>query len=185
MNIYVFWKEQDDSIVKDTIFPIQTHSNNIVEIKTWKENLEDCDGIFTSKEHNFKLWIKTADCAAIVFEDDNYYGILHSGWRWLVNWIIEKMLEKFDNPKVFVAPFLKEFEIQKDFCYNAIYQKFQDRFFEEKNDKIIFHFEKAVKSVLPENAVFDTRDTYDDLDFYSHRRWRNNWQNNITIVENS
>jgi len=34
------------------------------------------------------------------------------------------MLEKFENPEIFVAPFLKKFEIQKDFCYDEIYKKF-------------------------------------------------------------
>jgi len=34
------------------------------------------------------------------------------------------MLQKFDNPEIFVAPFLKSFEIQKDFCYDLIYDKF-------------------------------------------------------------
>jgi hypothetical protein len=34
------------------------------------------------------------------------------------------MLENFNDPEIFVAPFYKKFEIQKDFCYEAIFEKF-------------------------------------------------------------
>jgi len=186
MQIKIYNKpeqEKNPDFLKWVIIPNQPHSNNIVEIITWKEELSNCDGIFTSKKNNFKLWIKTADCAAIVFEDEKYYGIVHAGWRWLVNWIIEKMLEKFDNPKIFVAPFYKKFEIQKDFCYDEIYKKFQDKFFEIKEEKIIFNFEKALKSILWKDAVFDVRDTFEDKSFYSWRREKTS-KRNYTILEN-
>jgi len=93
--------------------------------------------------------------------------------------ILEKMMEKFDNPEIFVAPFLKKFEIQKDFCYDLIFNKFWEKFFEthpqplsckEGGIKIIFNFENALKSILWEKAIFDERDTLKDKDFYSYRR---------------
>jgi hypothetical protein len=34
------------------------------------------------------------------------------------------MLENFESPEIFVAPFYKKFEIQKDFCYDSIVKKF-------------------------------------------------------------
>jgi hypothetical protein len=43
------------------------------------------------------------------------------------------MLEKFHSPYVYVAPFLHKFEIQKDFCYDMIYNKVKDKFFEFDN----------------------------------------------------
>ena len=132
MKIKIYSKskqEKNPNFLENVIVPDQTHSNNIVEIITWKEDLIDCDGIFTSRKNNFKLAIKTADYSAIVFYDEKKYWIIHAGWRWWVNWIIEKMLEKFDNPEIFVAPFLKSFEIQKDFCYDLIYEKFWDKYF--------------------------------------------------------
>ena len=192
-------KEQEDYkqgvfsplfFLENVIVPNQTHSNNIVEIKTWKENLENCDWIFTAypqplpcKEggKSFKLGIKTADCSAIVFEDEKNYWIIHAGWRGAVNWIIEKMLEKFENPKIFVAPFLKKFEIKKDFCYEAIYEKFWDKFFEEKEQKIIFDFESCLKSLLWEQAIFDERDTLEDENFYSYRRNKTK-KRNYTVI---
>ena len=197
-------QEKNPNFLENVIIPDQTHSNNIVEIITWKEDLTDCDGIFTSRKNNFKLAIKTADCSAIVFYDEKNYWIIHAGWRWWVNWIIEKMLKKFDNPEIFVAPFLKSFEIQKDFCYDLIYKKFWDKYFEEKSrdvallhlynekeklphlynedNKIIFNFEKALKSLLWTKANFDKRNTLEDEDFYSWRRDKTNWRN-YTIIE--
>lgn len=74
------------------------------------------------------------------------------------------MLQKFDNPEIFVAPFLKSFEIQKDFCYDLIYDKFWDNFFckdvamlhlYKKENKIIFNFEEALESILPINILWN------------------------------
>jgi len=186
MQIKIYSKleqKQNSDFLKWVIAPIQTHSNNIVEIISWEENLENCDGIFCSREKKFKLGIKTADCSAIVFWDQKKYWVVHAGWRWLVNWIVEKMLQNFKNPEIFVAPFYKKFEIQKDFCYEAIFEKFWDKFFEEKNWKIIFDFENALKSILPKNAVFDKRDTFLDENFYSWRREKTS-KRNYTVVEN-
>jgi len=191
-------QEKNHNFLENVIVPNQTHSNNIVEIKTWKENLENCDWIFTSKKNNFNLGIKTADCSAIVFEDEKNYWIIHAGWRGAVNWIIEKMLEKFENPKIFVAPFLKKFEIKKDFCYEAIYEKFWDKFFthpqsipckegcrdvlqKHLEQKIIFDFESCLKSLLWEQAIFDERDTLEDENFYSYRRNKTK-KRNYTVI---
>ncbi len=197
MEIKIYSKPEqikNPSFLQNVIIPNQTHSNNIVEIKTWKEDLTNCDGIYTKIENNFKLAIKTADCTAITFIDKKYYWIIHAGWRWWINWIIEKMLERFDNPEIFVAPFLKSFEIQKDFCYDAIFEKFWDKYFSrdvallhlynpdiEYYEKIIFNFEKALKSILWDKAIFDERDTYFDDNFYSWRREKTG-KRNYTII---
>ena len=186
MKILVYWKkeqQENPNFLEDLILPIQTHSSNIVEIKTGKEDLNNCDGIFTKRTNHFKLWIKTADCAAIVFYDDKHYGILHAGWRWYVWNIIEKMLKKFHSPYVYVAPFLHKFEIQKDFCYDIIYNKVKDNFFEFNNWKIIFNFKQALKNILPKNAIFDERNTFEDENLYSWRKNKTD-KRNYTIVLN-
>jgi copper oxidase (laccase) domain-containing protein len=54
---------------------------------------------------------------------------------------------------------------------------------ENKEWKIIFNFENALKSILWEKAVFDERDTLKDKDFYSYRRNKTE-KRNYTIVEN-
>lgn len=153
MNIKTYGPDEKWS--NSVILPIQTHSNNIVEIVTGNEDLSNCDGIWTRFHQPpllrgyFELGIKTADCAPIVFWDDNAYGIVHAGWRGLCNGIIEKMLANFEDKSsdpgvnsfndkiqprgqifnIWIGPILPKFEIQKDFCYDEIYAKFGDQFF--------------------------------------------------------
>jgi copper oxidase (laccase) domain-containing protein len=52
-----------------------------------------------------------------------------------------------------------------------------------KENKIIFDFEKALKSILWDKAVFDERDTLEDNDFYSWRRDKTG-ERNYCVVEN-
>ena len=174
IKIFDLHSQGNKHSLDNAIFPIQTHSNNITEIKTGKEDLQNCDGIITSNKNNFSLGIQTADCAAICFYDDDKYGIIHAGWRGLVNGIIEKMLDNFVNPEVFISPILNEFEIQKDDCYKQIKHKFGDKYLYVKkvNNKniIIFKFLEAIKSILPKNAVFDLRDTFKNINLASWRR---------------
>ena len=182
MKITLYNKtNQFKGFLDGVLVPAQPHLANIVEIKTWKEDLSQADGIFTSRKNNFKLGVKTADCSAITMYDENFYWVVHAGWRGLVLGIVEKMLEKFENPTIYVAPFYKKFEIQKDFCYDMIEKKFWKQFFEEKDWKILFDFQWALKSVLPSNAVLDKRDTFFDKDFYSWRREKTKKRNYITL----
>lgn len=186
IEIKIYSKSQqikNPNFLNWVIVPNQTHSNNIVELISWEENLENCDWIFSLRKNNFKMWIRTADCTAITFYDEENYWIIHAGWRWLINWIIEKMLEKFNNPEIFITPFLKTFEIQKDFCYDLIFEKFWDVFFETQQNKIIFNFDEALKNILGDKAIFDKRDTLQDSDFYSYRRDKTDKRNYI-IIEN-
>ncbi len=182
------------------ISPTQTHSNNIIEIKTGSENLENCDGLFVSLPsclrgvntienqrgdilESYLLTIKTADCAPIVFISKNKFGVIHAGWRGLCGNIIENMLENFSekNIQIYVGPILPRFEIQKDFCYEKIQQKFGNKFFEIKNENIFFNFKEALKSILPPQTIFDERNTFEEKNLAS---WRENKtdKRNFTIV---
>jgi len=185
IKIFGLQSQENKNFLHNVIFPIQTHSNNIIEIKTGKEDLQNCDGIITSNKNNFSLGIQTADCAAICFYNNENYGIIHAGWKGLMGGIIEKMLDDFVNPKVFVSPILNEFEIQKDDCYEQIKNKFGDKYFYIKKTKnkdiIIFKFLEAIKSILPRNAIFDSRDTFKNTDLASWRR-DGSGKRNYTII---
>ncbi len=151
--------------------PVQIHGPNIIEVVSGDENLNNCDALLTSNS-KFKLGIKTADCASVCLGDGERIGIIHIGWRGLVSGVYEKAekLFKKENLEVFVGPFLRSFEIQKDFCFDQIFAKFGDRFFVYKGDKIIFDFKSALQSILPLNTFFDVRDTKSDLSLPSNRR---------------
>lgn len=153
------------------IIPILAHGSKIIEIITGEEDLKNCDAIFT-KSGKFILGIKTADCASVCFDDGDNIGIAHIGWAGLCTDLVDKMLENFnkDNLLIFISPFLSEFEIQKDFCYEEILMKFGEEFFDYKESKIYFNFKKALLSILPKEVILDERNTKDDLSLPSNRR---------------
>jgi len=162
----------------DLIYPPYPliHGDKICEIITGQENLVGFDGLFTSNK-KFKLGISSADCAAIFFKNSQKFGVIHAGWRGLCGNICENMMQIFQQDQedfeVFVSPILDNFEIKKDFCHNQILAKFGNKFFEniKKSEKITFNFKAALKSILPENAKFDGRNTLKSPDLYS---WREN-----------
>lgn len=153
------------------ITPVQVHGSNFVEIITGEENLDNCDALIASSK-KFKLGIKTADCASVCIGDGQKIGIIHIGWRGLCDGLYEKVSSLFnnDNLEVYVGPFLHSFQIQKDYCYDAIIKKFGDKFIQNSPDGMSFDFQGAVKSILPKSAVFDERNTKDDLTLPSNRR---------------
>lgn len=170
---------------KKIIIPEQVHGNKIVEVVTGKEDLSETDGVyarFNDSGERILLGIKTADCAPVVFWDDEKYGVVHVGWRGLVNGMVENMLQLgHSNPLgVWVGPMLPVFEIQKDDCYAKIQEKFGLDFFREEEGRIFFHFKEALKSLLP-MAEFDDRSTFEDKSFASWRRDQDD-RRNVTIV---
>ncbi|MDQ3075705.1 MAG: polyphenol oxidase family protein [bacterium] len=160
-----------EAVPKNILLPKQCHGDNIVEVVTGDEDLFNCDALIT-KNRSTLLGIRTADCAPVCFSDGEYIGIAHIGWRGLCLGLIEKMLGKFkrENLEVFGGPFNHSFEIKKDFCYEEIKAKFGEKFFVENEGQITFLFKDAIMSLLPEQAEFDSRNTFSDPSLPSFRR---------------
>lgn len=169
----------NEELPERLILPNQTHSTRIIEIVTGNEDLTECDAVW-SRDFSKILGVKTADCAPIVSWEEDRFGLLHAGWRGFVNGITENMLDVFKNPQVFVGPFLPQFEIQRDFCYEEIKSKFGEKFFYEENQKLWFDFRKAIKSVLP-MAEFDGRNTQTIESLASWRRDKS-VERNVTVI---
>jgi hypothetical protein len=180
MHIHVYPPE--NPLPGNIILPLQCHGTSILEVVSGTEDLSQCDGLWTINP-SFTLGVKTADCAPVCFYEKGKIGILHAGWRGLVAGICEKMLELFPDTgrKIFIGPLLSEFEIQRDFCYEAISEKFGDKFFDQRAGKIIFRFKDALSSVLP-GAEFDPRSTYDDTTLASWRRDKVKKRSNVTVI---
>ena len=160
-----------EEVPKSVILPQQVHDAAIVDIRTGHEDLHSCDALVT-KNREFSLGIKTADCAPVCFSDGTKIGIAHVGWRGLCLGLIEKMIEQFGSKTlvIYVAPFLDSFEIQKDFCYEQITEKFRESFIEHQSDRTLFHFKDVIVSKLPSQTLYDSRDIATSLSFPSHRR---------------
>ena len=155
----------------DVLIPQLFHGSNIIEIVNGNEDLSNCDAIFT-KNKNFKLGIKTADCAAVCYSDGKTIGIAHIGWLGLCTNLNVEILKKFNESKIeiFISPFIHRFEVKKDFCYDKLKVNFEN-FFEYEDSKIYFNFKKALLSIMPEGlVVLDERNTLEDLSLPSHRR---------------
>lgn len=162
--------------------PKQVHGTKIVEIVTGREDLSDCDGLIT-KDLSLTLGIATSDCAPICFFDGKTLGIAHVGWRGFCEGMIEKMLAYF-NPsslEIYVGPFMHNFEVKKDFCYDAILNKVGEDYFEH-GEIIKFNFKKAVQSLLPNQALFDERNTFVSPIFPSYRRDKKA-RNFLTVIK--
>jgi copper oxidase (laccase) domain-containing protein len=168
----------NETVPLNLILPQQSHSPKVVKIETGLEDLKDCDGLWTDNSAVL-LGVKTADCAAICIWNDTQFGMVHAGWRGVVNGAVENLLSKFEtglefgdrspNLNVWVGPLLPRFEIQKDDCYEQIKQKFGERFFSVEKNQLYFEFKKCLQSMLPE-AQFDERSTFTDLSLASWRR---------------
>ncbi len=179
MQTKIYLKRED--VPEGVILPGQVHGDKIVEIISGNEDVSACDALFT-KNHNFSLGARTADCAPICFSDGEMIGIAHVGWRGLCLPLIENMLKNF-NPEtleIFVGPFNDYFEIKKDFCFDQIQEKFRNPFFFEKEGKITFLFKDAIMSLLPKHIKFDQRNTYQDVTLPSFRR--DNTQDRLVTV---
>ena len=79
---------------KEIIFVNQIHSSKIFIFDNIYPNDIKADGIIT-KNKNVLLGILTADCAPIILLGNEYFGILHVGWRGLLSNIILNAVNLF------------------------------------------------------------------------------------------
>ena len=108
---------------KNFLTPNQTHSTNIIFSNT-PGNFDNCDGVFTSNP-KIICSIKVADCMPIFFahQDVSFYGVVHAGWKGLVDGILLQVstllkkkkykLNKFD---ILIGPSIQNccFEVSSD-----------------------------------------------------------------------
>ena len=56
------------------------------------------------------------------------------------------------------------------FCFDKIKEKFGEKYLYEKDGKLTFSFKDAIMSLLPEQTIFDSRNTFTDISLPSFRR---------------
>ncbi len=153
------------------VIPHQCHGTRLVRVINGSEDLTDCDALSTTNR-DLVLGVLTADCTPICFADKEKVAVLHAGWRGLCDGIIEVVREQFQSSdvEVWVGPHIKRFEIQKDECYEIIHKAFGNEFLTNEDERLVFEFSKAVASRLPDNTIWDGRNTYDDKVLPSYRR---------------
>jgi len=81
----------------EVVIPSQKHTNNVTICKK-KGILDKTDGIVTANK-NIILTIRVADCIPFFIVDVNrkYHGLVHAGWRGVVNGIIPEAISKMES----------------------------------------------------------------------------------------
>ena len=89
--------------MENVAYPIQTHSNNVVDISSGGE-YPDADGLITCNQSVF-LSIQVADCVPIFIYDfkTGCKGLVHSGWKGTANKIISDLSKALSNDSVAIA----------------------------------------------------------------------------------
>ena len=160
--------------------PIQKHTNNVRIVK--KPGLyNNVDGLISSKKYKVDLAIKVADCVPIYLydKDNEYYGLIHSGWRGTKNKIISNALNIFfnefnslkENILIVIGPHIKKccYEIDWDVAkyFSCI---------EKKNNKWLLDLSQEIKNdilkfKIPESNIYISDIcTYECLECESFRR---------------
>ncbi len=178
-NMHVFRSMEVDVRVHESgslsgvLMPVQCHSNVVKVIQEETDDRTQCDALVTTNKA-LMFGVHTRDCAPICITDKERIAVAHVGWQGLCKGMIEAVMMHFDSSvtEVFVGPHLHTFEIQKDFCYEAITAKFGERFIAAEDGRLIFHFKDAIASLLPQHVVFDSRNTMTDTLLPSHRHKR-------------
>ena len=161
----------------------QVHSNKVILVDEEERKILNVDGM-VSKRKDLCLGILTADCAPIIILGQNYYGIIHAGWRGLVNDILLNAVNLFKDQgesekdlHLFVGPHLKKnsFEVKGDFISLIQKKKINPELFTEKREgKIYFDFSKLIKQKIQDlnikNFCISKIDTFKNNErFFSYR----------------
>lgn len=127
------------------------------------------DGMITTTK-DLVLTVYGADCAIIAFWDDKKIGVCHAGWQGYSLGLIKKMAQQFQGGECYVGPFIHNFEITRDACYDRI-TRYSGNKFLNVEDKIIFDYRSAVINELSNIRYhIDHRDTFHDETLGSNRR---------------
>lgn len=177
------------------IFPHQTHGTGIERVtsKNHQKTLQ-ADGIFTT-EKNVALGVTHADCQAAIFYDPVHeaIGVVHAGWRGLVQNIYARMLEAMQrdvgtqpqNIIVCIAPSLcpdhSEFKNYK--------QEFPQDFWNFQTKPTYFDLWKIARKQLNALGILDKNIEITEMctfcnpkDCFSHRREKDTGRHGTVVA---
>ncbi len=175
--------------------PKQIHSDKSIYVDLEncgtieKQNFIECDGGFTNIK-DIPLVSNCADCMTVLIYDkvNNYIASVHSGWKGVVNNIVNKtintMVDKYGCKKnsmiVCIGPSICKdcFEIKKDvydIFYN-LYSKYEDVFIKKDIDRYNIDLTKLLSNMLIDNGILEENIQIANIcnkcnvkDFYSYR----------------
>ena len=138
--------------------PNQIHSINVINTTIGGE-IFNTDGVFSSN-NRIVCSIKVADCLPIFFahKTELFFGIVHAGWRGLVNGIILESIKLIKSRKialneidVFIGPSIQAccFEVGGD-----IIDRFNQKFIKQNmNSKYFVNLQGIAKNKLENGGI--------------------------------
>ena len=174
---------------KNFFFLNQIHSSKVIEVTANnKKKKINADGMITKKK-GVLLGILTADCAPMIILGEIYVGIIHVGWRGLLNGIIENSImklkkkgEKAQNLICLVGPHLqkKSFIVKNDF-ERMLIKKNKKGYITKVKGKLLFNFSKLILYDLKNMGVkkfeISKIDTYSNPELFFSYRYSKNYGN--------
>ena len=175
-------------------FMEQVHGNRINLVSEYKSSsVAGTDGLISDKS-NLALAVLTADClpVAISRNDGSLFGIVHAGWRGLLNGILEISIKKIAKADLGLSAWIgpsitsRNYEVGKE-VYDSFKKKDEESelsFEKIKSDKWLFSLQTEAKRVMEKRNV-EVEDSaicsYESSSLFSYRR---NETNNrmITII---
>ena len=172
----------DVKLSKNNLVSInQIHSSKIIYAKK-AGFYGNADGIISNIKYNTVLSIVTADCVPIFIFDktSGLFGIIHAGWRGLVDNIHIKSIDFFLNKdalcktiSVFLGPFIQSccYEIKDDILHN-----FKEKYVLLKNKKYFLDLSTLIiddfikMGISNEKILNSNICTYENMSCCSFRR---------------
>jgi len=160
------------------------HGNNveIVSVSEKGKMIEKTDGLIT-QDKNVCLAVTASDCLPIFIYNKDTIGIVHAGWRGVVNNILGETIEKMqkycgcplESLNIFIGPHIKKchFEVKDDVLDGfADYKELISR----RKEKIFIDLEGIIKKQLlllglkRKNVKISSECTYCNKNYFSFRR---------------
>ena len=190
-NYSFFFNHSINAEIQNKNFPINTKNNFAIPIQNHTGNVKiikkpgiynNIDGLISSKKYKTSLSIKIADCVPIYLYDtkNEYYGLIHSGWKGTKNKIITNALNIFfnelqsspENILIVIGPHIKKccYEVSWDVAqyFSYITNKNKNKWLLDLSQEIksdILNFKIPNHNIYISNTC-----TYESLQCESFRR---------------
>lgn len=195
---------------KKVILLKQTHSDIVVNadvIDCTSEKSIEGDAAYSTNK-NFLLAVQTADCTPLLFihKESGMHGFIHAGWRGVANQILIRFLQAVCKAQkkgcFFVGPHItqKNFEVDLDVAETILKtihrtpQKTSEdqSLYVHKNTKVHIRLLSILQKQLLQWLGSDAsqvkwdeslvKDVYDDLNYHSYRRDKQNSGRNLSFT---
>lgn len=163
----------------------QVHGNNVVGVgkKDIGTTIPDCDAMI-SNDKSVTLGVRTADCLPISVRDKKGrgIGIIHAGWKGLLNGIINKTVSKMSEEfsidpgdlLIVIGPHIcvNHYEVKDD--VSSKFRNYTDAILQKDGKEFldlakIAELQLIKSGVLKENIEVDKRCTYKVPSLFSFR----------------